>query len=403
MADSRKRATVTSRASAPDAWEAGLHADSDAGSIDVGLSVGPSAVGVIIDAPGLGQLKLAFDVRADGTTRLARAHRRLRDGRDAVPVAVDEAKVLQLEGQLGRLQRQLEDERGVLVTERDEARDRADVMAEERDEVRRELGQAEAKLSEITAELANAREERLVARGQREQAREAVDELRAELALASARRQELELERDGLQAGAAQAAAALEVAQAELAALKAELAPLRATAAALEAAQASRAQLAAEHEATKSALAEAQATIESLRAVAVDPAELEGLRRAAAERDLLKPEHDAATTSRATLEASRAQLEADLARREDALAVAVGRVDELQSQLAAAAAAPPADAAAVKEAREVAVRLKAQADKLLAERDEARTIARQFHHKLKALGEGRGDRSHQADPTKKED
>src|SRR5690349_18749968 len=121
MADSRKRADVSSRTTAPDAWDAGLHAESEAGPIDVGLSVEPSAVGVIVDAPGIGVLKLAFDLTPEGTTRLSRASRKLSDGRDAALVAIDESKVLQLEGALARLQKTHDELTGTLTTERDEA------------------------------------------------------------------------------------------------------------------------------------------------------------------------------------------------------------------------------------------------------------------------------------------
>ena len=78
MAGSPKRADVSSETGTPDAWDAGLHAESAAGPIDVGLSVEPSAVGLIIDAPGIGILKLAFDLHPDGSARLSRASRRLK-------------------------------------------------------------------------------------------------------------------------------------------------------------------------------------------------------------------------------------------------------------------------------------------------------------------------------------
>lgn len=356
MAESRARGDATTRITAPDVWDAGLHAESEAGPIDVGLSVEPSAVGVIVDAPGIGVLKLAFDVAPDGSARLAQASRKLSDGREAPLSAVDEARVQQLEGQLQRALREAEDERALLITERDEARDRAAVMKEEQEELRVERAQVERKLSEVTADLAMEREEKLIALGEREQAREAVEELRAELE------------------------------------------PLRAAAAELESARATRAQLEGELETVRAALAETQADLQASRAGSVDPAELESakaalaqaqaelepLRGAAAELELLKPELDSTAAARAELEARLSVTEAELAQRGEALAMAVGRVDELQAQLVSLPA-PGGDAMAVKEARGVALRLKAQADKLLTERDEARGVARQLHHKIEAV------------------
>ncbi|MDP2271073.1 MAG: hypothetical protein Q8K32_10110 [Archangium sp.] len=180
MADSRKRADVSSRTNAPDAWDAGLHAESEAGPIDVGLSVEPSALGLIIDAPGIGLLKLAFDVKPDGTTRLSRASRRLTDGRDASLVAIDESKVLQLEGALERLQKTHEELTGTLLTERDEARDRAAVISEDRKDLKEELKSVRAQLSSLTADLQTEKDGRLMILAEREKARAELDRFREE-------------------------------------------------------------------------------------------------------------------------------------------------------------------------------------------------------------------------------
>ncbi len=180
MADSRKRADVSSRTTAPDTWDAGLHAESEAGPIDVGLSVEPSALGLIIDAPGIGLLKLAFDVKPDGTTRLSRASRRLTDGRDASLVAIDESKVLQLEGALARLQKAHEEMTGTLMTERDEARDRAAVISEDRNDLKVDREGLRAQLSSITADLQTEKEGRLVILAEREKARAELERVRQE-------------------------------------------------------------------------------------------------------------------------------------------------------------------------------------------------------------------------------
>ncbi len=180
MADSRKRADVSSRTTAPDAWDAGLHAQSEAGPIDVGLSVEPSALGLIIDAPGIGLLKLAFDVKPDGTTRLSRASRRLTDGRDASLVAVDESKVLQLEGALDRLQKTHEELSFTLTTEREEARDRAAVLSEDRQALEVALEGLRSQLNSITADLQTEKDGRLAISAEREQARAELERVQEE-------------------------------------------------------------------------------------------------------------------------------------------------------------------------------------------------------------------------------
>ena len=82
------------------------------------------------------------------------------------------------------------------------------------------------------------------------------------------------------------------------------------------------------------------------------------------------------------LQAALQNAEADLARREESLSMAVARADALQAQLAAKERQEQAESEAIAEARAVALRLKGQADKLQAERDEARALARQLHQKL---------------------
>ncbi|MFZ5438803.1 MAG: hypothetical protein ACOZQL_02280, partial [Myxococcota bacterium] len=189
MADPRLRADLLSRITAPDTWDAGLHAESDAGPIDVGLSVEPTALGVLIDAPGVGQLRVAFDVTEDGTTRLSRASRLLSDGREAPMIAVDEAKVLQLEGELERLRRtfqavqtELGEQLGHLTTERDEARDRAAILSDERKELQSEVARLERELSAAVAAAQAEKDARLEALADRDRARTEVDLRAGELA-----------------------------------------------------------------------------------------------------------------------------------------------------------------------------------------------------------------------------
>ena len=579
MSESRKRADVSSRATAPDAWDAGLHAESEAGPIAVGLSVEPGAVGLIIDAPGIGLLKLAFDLQGDGTTRLSRASRRLSDGRDALLVAIDESKVLQLEGELNRLRKTHDEVAGTLTTERDEARDRAAIVSEDRTELSAELKATKAQVSSLTADLLSEKEQRLVNLAEREKAREELKGLSRELVAARAALEERGDDADeslskiaalearlraaqGKQAELEAAAAELEPARAKLAEVETHLAEAQATAAELEQTRskltqletqvqslaaeldearsglseaqvrlASQSQLSAErddarariaalddavkqetearelalaterHERTRlaaeledvrtelqtarSALGISEETIASLRANTTQEAELETLRATAAQltielqtaheagvrlegekgtsadelatanearirleselealrastaelnevQERLESELDArraasadaaelqaqliadleiATAARAQLEAelgrakmsttlapeleaarnTAATLEAELARREEALSMATARAEAIQSQLAAAEARMGAESSATREARDVALKLKAHADKLMAERDEARGLARQLHVKLAAPKQGETD------------
>jgi adenine-specific DNA glycosylase len=71
MGESRRRAHVTSRGRTEGAWDAGLHADSDRGPIDVGLAIDAQAVGVVVD------------------THVGRISRRLGLSRHADPLKVE--------------------------------------------------------------------------------------------------------------------------------------------------------------------------------------------------------------------------------------------------------------------------------------------------------------------------
>ncbi len=488
MADPRKRADVTSRIAAPDAWDAGLHAESDAGPIDVGLSVEPSAVGLIVDAPGIGQLKVAFDLAADGTTRLARASRRLADGRDAPLIAIDEAKVLQLEGELLRLKRTLDgvqkelgEQIGHLTTERDEARDRAAILSDERKEQREDLERSQRKLSEATAALQTEKESRLSALSDRDKARAELDRVREELDAGSALvMKELSDARAGKEAAESergQLAIDLDEARAHQGALEGELAEVRkklssledqlasekagreageAAAQELEAARAkiveleetasryvtSESMIAAERNDARARMAEVEEQLreemkarelaltterterqrleldleqlqasheeERLKLQAALEAERGERSRAAEEVETLRAQvanaevltanvatlqaevdalrtqlalAEAAAADAATLQSQLTSLEADLARRDDSLRAAMERGDALQAQLAATESRIGAEAAATREAREVALKLKT-------ERDEARALARQLHQKVAVAGGG---------------
>ena len=79
--------------------DAGLHAETDAGPIDVGLALSDTAAGVVIDAPGLGMLRVAFEVAADGSIGLTALSRKTSaaDLFVAPLLTVDKSQVAQLE------------------------------------------------------------------------------------------------------------------------------------------------------------------------------------------------------------------------------------------------------------------------------------------------------------------
>ena len=165
-----------------------------------------------------------------------------------------------------------------------------------------------------------------------------------------------QLEAETLRASAAE----LEIAQAARTGLEAELEIVRASASAAEAAQA---QLAAD-----------------LEIALANSAELEA---AVAARTHLEGELSVARQEYAELaaELGSAKMSTTLT---PELEQAASRAEALQAQLSAAEARMGAESAATREARDVAVKLKAQAEKLQAERDEARALARQLHLKLAA-------------------
>ncbi|MEW6434656.1 MAG: hypothetical protein AB1730_24420 [Myxococcota bacterium] len=192
MSDPSPRAHITSRARAADSWDAGLHAESDVGPIDVGLSVEPTALGLVLDAPHVGQVRLALDVDAQGVTRLSALSRRLDDGTPGVLQVADATTSRELARLRARVQ-ELEDRSGLLESERDEARARAALVMEERRELERRVLELKANLSarreavqqslqETTAQLEIEKSGRLEALAERERLRDELEALRAQLA-----------------------------------------------------------------------------------------------------------------------------------------------------------------------------------------------------------------------------
>jgi chemotaxis protein MotB len=90
--------------------DAGLHTETDAGPIDVGLALSDTAAGVVVDAPGLGLLRVAFETANDGSIRLTALSRKSNAAElyEAPTLVVDKARVDQLEAQVASLEVELE-------------------------------------------------------------------------------------------------------------------------------------------------------------------------------------------------------------------------------------------------------------------------------------------------------
>lgn len=154
-------------------WEGGAHADLDGGPMDVGLAITPEAMGLTIDAPVLGQLRAAFAVHRDGSTRLTALSRRTAEGIDRpiigltndarlarVQYELDQSneKLRDVEGQLSTTQRELAETRTSLQRAEASAASLHRVqgrLAETQIELRGERTQGAAKLSAAASALAD--------------------------------------------------------------------------------------------------------------------------------------------------------------------------------------------------------------------------------------------------------
>jgi chromosome segregation ATPase len=257
MSASSSRAHVISRAHSSTSWDAGVHAESDLGGLDLGVAVDEQSLGLVVDSPQLGRIRIALDLDAQGVTRLTALSRQLADGRDVpTETPADEAPPVR-EGQdgaqdervaeLALAREQLEahvralDERAAgqqAERERLEARVReleADVEARSA-EVRRALEEADTELQqeesahrEARAELERLEAERVRLRGQLTQAEATLEEVRRELAEARANSERLDAELASARGTQAQLEAQLRApvtddgADARVAALEAEL------------------------------------------------------------------------------------------------------------------------------------------------------------------------------------
>lgn len=358
MSDTSVRADITSRARAADSWDAGLHAESDVGPIDVGLSVEPEALGVIVDAPHLGQIRLAFDLDAQGVARLSSGVRRLADGREDVLQAGADRDHARLKAQL----RALEDRAALLETERDEARDRAALVMEERRALEQRTLQLKAELSsrrdehqrqleEATARLEIEQAARLEAQAGKERLRDELEALRARAADGDAT---LAAELERTRADAADARAQLDRVTAELGDVQAARATLEEQ---LLSQQGEAEEAAEKAQANADVAGRLEARVAELEAALVDAqAQVEALRTQTEAAAAAQPELASARERVRELEASLAQAQATAA-----------RAAELETALTQAEARTGASASALAEAERVKAARIAELEQALAD------------------------------------
>jgi hypothetical protein len=99
----RAQASLCTRTTTPEVLDAGLSAQSTVGAFDVGLCVKADAIGVILSAPRLGVLKLAFNVTSTGTTHLAKAIHASHGGVEHAIETPEAQRIQELEAEIKRL------------------------------------------------------------------------------------------------------------------------------------------------------------------------------------------------------------------------------------------------------------------------------------------------------------
>ena len=84
-------------------YESGVHTETEAGAIDLGVFVTEAGLGFALDAPVIGELRASFDVLADGSTKLTAL------SRQGVPVLglTNQARIVELETELEARMREL--------------------------------------------------------------------------------------------------------------------------------------------------------------------------------------------------------------------------------------------------------------------------------------------------------
>lgn len=152
------------------AYETGIHSETEAGAIDVGLFADDEGLGVAIDAPVIGRLRAAFDVLEDGSTKLTSL------SREGVPVLglTDHARVAELEAQLER-------SGAAVATAQARIAELEATLAEHDAEAERRLEQAQAALGATQASLDATDARQHQAHGELELTKKALAETEARL------------------------------------------------------------------------------------------------------------------------------------------------------------------------------------------------------------------------------
>lgn len=208
------KAEIATEVTAEDEWAVGLHGESSIGQVALGLCLEHDAIGMVLKAPGVGTLNLAFDIEADGITRLSTAKRRLSDGQDAVLLTLDHSRALGLERELDRLirtNRALEAENQAQSSAHakadDESQSRAAGLFAHIRRLEDERAQLQSEVEALKTSLHHEKEEGLAAQGELAVARAELERVRheheegttgltSELAEALTRISNLQAERD---------------------------------------------------------------------------------------------------------------------------------------------------------------------------------------------------------------
>jgi|CXWL01.1.fsa_nt_gi chromosome segregation ATPase len=403
-------AQVTTQISEKDGYDIGLHAESEAGDLEVGVALTPQgALGVMLNAPQVGRLMAAFALDDRGATHLVQLSRTGADGQ-TTPVIVDADRSQFLEAELQNAHKQWQTAQArleVLTSQVDEARARAaalqedaqayqTALAEEQAAAQRQVQAAETQLASVKAELASSQAEKIKVVGEREAITKLRDEVTASLVSAKAEAESLKVQL----AGTSVKAESLSEAEQALKTLRDQLAARTGEAEELKG-KIEKQKLTIEEQKTRldtleaetdHAKAEADRFKVDIQILKNDVEEAQKAAKTVVERGpalkaaeariadqvdelrALKAEHDNATKELEELFA-RGGLDPEQA------ATLQSELQANQEALAGQEKAAEQTIAERDEARELVKKLKVSALELLAERDEARAVARSLHAK----------------------
>ncbi|MFT3843105.1 MAG: hypothetical protein QM723_39315 [Myxococcaceae bacterium] len=342
MADSKSRADLSAKR-AGDGYDVGVHAQDELGTFDLGICVdgAPGAgesLGLFVNAPRIGKMKLAFAVDADGKTRLAALERRNDAGKSmpvAAVLAIDETRLLKTQAELARAKDELEQKQSSL----EEARDRAAALKEdlgaalEKVEAQKALLEEHTRTSglatsELEARLALERNEKLEALSDREKLKselkvqeDRASQLEADATQATARGSELDADLAEAKAKLSRLEADAEESKARVGLLETELSEAKARVTELETAhEEARSSADAHAQGSEAVKQELQAARDDLTQAKLD---LEAAQR---EREEARRERDEARTEREEARRERDEAKEAKAKHEGEVADETGRV-----------------------------------------------------------------------------